>query len=174
MDRGRDGVFEDLALAAGMAAAAFIGWWLLGSHLLLAAAIASAALSVPTAIVADIAGPVRIPFLTAWLLAPSQAARDALFSLPPGEMNSHAHVLVAGGRNAALFAAPLLVMAARAAFRLRPDLSYRTRHSLDSATAEQARVWPAAHRPLRRNLAADGQPETVIDAARALKVRQAE
>lgn len=173
MDRGRDGVFEDLALVAGTAAAGAVGWWLLGNHLVLAAAIASAALSVPAAVLADFAGPIRIPLLTAWLLAPSQAARDVLFSVPLGDMDSHPHVLVAGGRNAALLAVPLLVMAARSAFRLRPDLRYRTRHSLDSATAEQARMWPAAHRPLRRNLAADDQPETAVDAARAMSVRQA-
>ena len=173
MDRGSDGVVEDLVVAGGLVAAAVITWWLLGHHLLRMAAIASAVLSVPAALLADISGSVGIPVLTPWLLVPSQAARDLLFSVSVGELGSHAWLLVPGGRNAALFALPLLVVATRSAARLRPDLRYRTRHSLGSVTAEQARVWPAAHRPLLRNLADDSEPETSVDAARAQQVRRA-
>ena len=171
MDRPRDGVMEDLAVIAGLAVVIFGTWWLLGDELRIAAILASTVLSIPAASLADLLGHVTIPLLTPWLLAPSQAARDVLFSTPLGQLGQHGWALVPGGRNAALLAAPLLVMAARAALGLRVDLRYRTAHTLETATAEQARVWPAAARPLGRGAARDEQAETGVDAERALGLR---
>lgn len=100
------------------------------------------------------------PFLTDWLLRPSQAARGILFSAGLADAAGHRQVLLASGRNAGLFALPLLAMAARASLWLCPDLFQRTRHSLDSNIAQQAGTWPAALRPLRINPAGYDQPET--------------
>ena len=173
MDRPRDGVIEDLVVIAGVLAVIILIWWLLGDRLLIAAVLASTVLSIPAASLADLLAPASIPLLTPWLLAPSQAARDVLFSVPAAQLGQHSWALVPGGRNAALLALPLLVMAARAALGLRVDLRYRTAHSLESATAEQARVWPAASRPLGRGAAADDNPETGVDGDRALAMRAA-
>ncbi len=166
MDRPRDGTTEDLLALAGVAAAGGLTWWLVGDRLLAAAVAASAVLSMPTALLADIAGPVQLPIISEWLLGPSQTARDLLFAVPFAALDQHGYALTAGGRNAALFALPLLYYAARATAGLRPDVSYRTRHTLETATREQAKVWPTALRALERNPADDSEPETEVDPER--------
>ena len=173
MDRPRDGTTEDLLALVGVAAAGGMIWWLAGDHILAAAVAASAVLSMPAALLADIAGPVELPFISEWLLRPSQAARDLLFAVPFAALSEHGHALTAGGRNAALFALPLLFLAARAVAGLRPDIAYRTRHTLESATREQAKVWPTALRALERNLADDSEPETEVDPERMQLIRRA-
>ena len=173
MDRGRDGVMEDLAILGGTVAIAAVVWWFAGHRIVHAAVAASAVLSLPAAVLGDIAGPVELPFVTGWLLRPSQAARDILFSVGLAEIAGHREILVAGGRNAGLFAIPFLFLAARASLGLRPDRAFRIRHSLDSNIAQQARTWPAALRPLRINPAGDDQPETAVDPAAALAIRNA-
>ncbi len=176
MDKGRDGVTEDLLILAGLGAAAALAWWFAGHYLVHAAVAASAILALPAAVMgdlADLAGPIDIPLLSAWLLRPSQAARDILFSVPFADLAGYSYLLEAGGRNAALFSLPLIYFAARAARRLRPDIRYRTRHSLDSVIAEQARTWPAALRPLKINPAGDDQPETRVDQSEMQAVRRA-
>ncbi len=167
----RDGVAEDLLLILLLGALLGGGWWLFGQRLTTAAALISAAAACPAAWAADLLGPVRIPLLTPWLLEPSQAARD-LLSAPLSELRDQAGTaLTAGGRNAAFALAPFCLRAAMQAPAVRPDRAHRAKHDLDSAIAGQAKVWPAALRPMAFDPSADDQPETGVDSAARQELR---